>query len=73
MHRFWKSRVGHIFPATKLTAETYPQLISKLPETLHYIYDSNWFPQNFIAITEIPSEIIQKLSINRNNIEIKKL
>ena len=37
LYRFWKSLVRHIFPATKLIAETYPRIISKLPETLHYI------------------------------------
>ena len=72
IHRFWKTLVRHIVPATKLLAETYPQLIPKLHETLHYLYDSNWLPQNYINITEVPSEIIQKLSINHNNIEIKK-
>ena len=71
IHRFWKSLVRHIFPATKLIAQTYSQLITKLPETLQYIYDPDWFPQNFINIPEIPSETIQKLSINHQNIEIK--
>ena len=69
-HRFWKSLVRHIFPATILIAQNYPQIKSKLPETLHHIYDPNWFPQNFINIPEIPSEIIQKLSINHQKIEI---
>ena len=41
-----------------------------MPETLHYIYDPNWFPQSFVNIPEIPSETIQKLSINHHNIEI---
>ena len=41
LQRFWKSLVRHIFPATKLIAETYPRMITKLPETLHYIYDPN--------------------------------
>ena len=71
LHRLWKSLVRHIFPATKLIAETYPGIITKLPETLHYIYDPNWFPQNFRDISEIPSEIIPKLSINHQNIDIK--
>ena len=31
IHRFWKSLVRHIFPATKQIAETYPQIITKLP------------------------------------------
>ena len=44
--------------------------MSKLPETLNYIYDPILFKQNFVNITEVPSEIIQKLSINRNNMEI---
>ena len=44
LHRFWKSLVRHIFPATKLIAETYPRIITKLPETLHFIFDPNWFP-----------------------------
>ena len=39
--RFLKSMVWHIFPVTKLIAETYKQLISKLPETLHYINEPN--------------------------------
>ena len=71
LHRFLKSLVRHIFPATKLKAEIYPRIITKIPETPHYIYDPNWFPQNFVNITEIPSEAIQKLSINHQNIEIK--
>ena len=45
--------------------------MQQLPETLHWIYDPNWFQQNFIIITEVPLESIQKLSINQNNIEIK--
>ena len=45
LHRFWKGLVRHIFPATKLLAEAYPRIITKLPETLHYIYDPNWSPQ----------------------------
>ena len=70
IHRLWNSPVRRIFPATKLIAETYTQLIPKLQETLHYIYDPNWFSQHFITITEeVPSETIQKLSINHNNIE----
>ena len=68
IHRFWKSLVRHIFPATKLIAETYPQIKPRLPETLHYIYDPTWFPQNFVNIPEIPSETIQKLLINHRNI-----
>ena len=40
LHRFWKSLVRHIFPATKLIeTEIYPRIIPKLPETLYYIYD----------------------------------
>ena len=39
IHRFWKSLVRHIFPATILIAETYKQIIMKLPRKLHYIYD----------------------------------
>ena len=35
IHRFWKSLVRHIFPATKLIAETYPLLISTRNTTLH--------------------------------------
>ena len=70
IHRFWESLVRQIFPATNLIAETYPQFKLKIPETLHYIYDSNWFRESFITITEVPSEIIQKLAINHNNIEI---
>ena len=71
LHRFWKSLVRHVFPAAKLIAETYPRIITKIPETLHYIYDPNCFQQNFVDITEIPSETIQKLSINHQHIEIK--
>ena len=41
--------------------------MDKLPETLHYIYDSHWFPENSVTITEIPSEIIQKLTVDYNN------
>ena len=48
-------------------AETYPRTITKVPEKLHYIYDTNCFPQNFVNITEIPSKTIQKLSINHQN------
>ena len=70
IHRFWKSLVRHIFPATKLIAETYPHIPSKLPDTLH-IYDENWFPENFVNIPEIRSETIQKLSINKQYIQIK--
>ena len=61
----------HILPATKLVADNFLQIMPKLPETLHYIHDSDWFPQNFTNITEIPSETIQKFSINHLNIEIK--
>ena len=71
IHRFWKSLVIHIFPATKLMANTFSQIIPKLHDTLHYTYDPDWFPQNFKNISEIPSETIQKLSINHQNIEIK--
>ena len=71
IHRFWKSLVRHIFPATKLIAETYPRILTELPETLHYIYDPNWFQQNFVNITELPSETILKLSNNHQNIEIR--
>ena len=71
IHRFWKKLIGHIFPATKLIADTFTHILPKLPETLHYIYDSHWFPQNFINILEIPSETIQKLTINNHKIEIK--
>ena len=38
IHRFLKSLVRHIFPATKLIAEANPRIITKLPETLHHIY-----------------------------------
>ena len=71
IHRFWKTLLKQIFPATKLITEAYPQLASKLLESLHNIYDPNWFPQSFVKITEVPSKIIQKLSINHNKIEIK--
>ena len=49
-HKFWKSLVRHIFPATKLKAETYPRIISKLPETLHHKYDPNWFRKKFCKL-----------------------
>ena len=71
IHRLWKSLVRIIFPATKLKAETYPRIITKLPGTLPYIYDPNWFLQHFVNIKEIPSETIQKLSLNHQNIAIK--
>ena len=71
IHKFCKSLVRHVFPATKQVAETYPQITPKIPETLHYIYDPNWFPQNIITITAVPSETIQKSSINHNDIEMK--
>ena len=71
IHRFWKNLVRHIFPATKSIAETYPHILPKLPDTLHYIYDENWFPENFVNIPEIPSETIQKLGINKQYIQIK--
>ena len=70
-HRLWKSLVRHIFPATKKTAKIFPQILPRLPERLHYIYDLHWMPQNFISNPEIPSEIIQKLALNHHNIEIK--
>ena len=71
IHRFWKSVVRHIFPATKLIAEKYPQIIIKIPETRHYINDPTWLTQNFKKFLEIPSEIIQKLSNNHKKIENK--
>ena len=48
-----------------------PQILPKLLETLHYIYDPSWSPQNFVNILEIPSEMIQKLTINHHILEIK--
>ena len=42
-----------------------------MPEILHYIYDPSWFLQNVVNNPEIPSELVQKLSINHHNIEIK--
>ena len=56
-HRFWKSLVRHIFTATKLKAETYLEILSKLPETLYYIFDPNWFPQKFLNITQVPFKL----------------
>ena len=44
--------------------------MDQLPETLHCIYDPNWFPENCIFITEVPSEIIQKMKIDHENIKI---
>ena len=69
--RFLKSLVRNIFPATKLIAETYTKLIPKLPETLHYNYDPNWFPQNVTTNTKVSSQTLQKLSINHKNIDKK--
>ena len=46
-------------------------MIPKLPKTLHYIYDPDSFPQNFINIPKLPSETIQKFSIDHHKIEIK--
>ena len=63
--------VRQLFSATKLIADTFPQLVPKLPETLQYIYDPHCFPQNFRDIPEIQSETIQKLTIIHHNIEIK--
>ena len=60
IHRFWKSLVRHIFTATQQISEAHPQLIPKIHETLQYIYDKNWFPQNFVNIPELPSETMQK-------------
>ena len=71
IHRFWKSLLRHIFPLTELIADTFTQLLPKLPETLNYIYDSHCFSQNFVDITEKSSETIQKLTIIHHNIEIK--
>ena len=45
--------------------------MDKLLKAVNYFFDSNWFPANFVTITEIPSEIIQKLTNDCNNIEIK--
>ena len=63
--------VRHFFPATKLLADTFPQILPKRPETLKYIYDPHWFPLNFINIPVIPSGTIQKLTTNHHKIEIK--
>ena len=71
IHRFCKSLLRHIFPATKQIAKAFSQIVPKLPVTLHYIYDPKWIPQNFINIPEKPSEINQKLAINDQSIEIK--
>ena len=58
------------FTATQHIAEAYPHIISKLPETLHYIYDEDWFPENFINIPEISSETTHKLLLNRKHVQI---
>ena len=50
--------------------EAYPHIIPKLPETPQYIYDKDWFPDNFVNIPEIPSETTQKLLLNRKQIQI---
>ena len=72
IHRFCKSLLRHIFPATKQIAKAFSQIIPKLPVTLHYIYDPYWIPKNFINVPEIPSEIIQKLAINDQSIDVLK-
>ena len=54
---------GETHLPTKLIAETFPHMLPKLPDTLQYIYDVNWFPENFVNITELPSETIQRLTI----------
>ena len=67
-------KVFHVtyFTATKTIAEKYHNLKNKLQELLQYIYDPNSFPENFITITEVTSEIIQQLKIDHseNNCEI---
>ena len=45
--------------------------MNQLPVTIICIYYLNWFPEYLVTITEIPSEIIQKVKIDHNNIEIK--
>ena len=70
LQRFWKSLVRHIFTATQHIAEAYPHIIPKVPETLQYIYDKDWFPENFVYIPETPSETIQKLLLIRKHIQI---
>ena len=45
--------------------------MNKLPERIHYICDSNWFPETLLIFTEVSSETTQKLKIHHNNIEIK--
>ena len=45
--------------------------MDQIPETLPYIFDLKWFPENFLTVTEVPSEIIQKLKIGYESIEIK--
>ena len=59
VHIFWNSLMRHIFSATELIAESYPQLMGQLQEPLHCIYDPDWFPENFITFIEVPSETIQ--------------
>ena len=70
IHRFWKSLVRHIFTATTHIAEAYPHIKPKLPEKLQYIYDKDWFPDNFVNIPEMSSETIQQLLLNRKHIQI---
>ena len=40
-------------------------------ETLHYTYNENWFPENFIAITEAASETIQNLQMTKITMKFK--
>ena len=74
IHRFRICLVTHLFPATKLLAETtYPQLLNITHYQKHYttILSQFLFLQNFITISEVPTEVLQKFKIDRNKIEIK--
>ena len=70
LDRFWKSLVRHIFSATKITAKKYNHLIDKFPETLQNIYDPNWFPESFVTIAKVPSEIKQQLKNHHPQIQL---
>ena len=45
--------------------------MDKLLEMLQYDYDPNWLPDNYISITERPSEVIKKLKIDNKQIQLR--
>ena len=46
--------------------------MDKLPKVLQYILDPNKYPENFITITEVSPELIQKLKNDHEQIQIRK-